>query len=151
MNPSSRNDIYLRSIIMLILSSHLYLDLFVDLYPMLLPIKTFKTLLPSPSLATWPAHLMPIYFITLNLWDERIKLCFFSLFLHFGFSWVQVSGITLWYFEHTSINSLPNTYIWITMKQQWKFLTKMKNLRELLYNSKWEDDEKTKVNRTVGR
>ena len=55
-NPIPRIDTYfLRSI--LILSSHLRLGYSNRLFPVGLPDKLLKALLPSSILATWPAHL----------------------------------------------------------------------------------------------
>ena len=74
--------------IILILSSHLRLGLPKGLFPVGLPVKNLKALLPSSILATCPAHLYLIDLITLTILGERYKLCSFSLWslLHSPFS-----------------------------------------------------------------
>ena len=63
--------IYPRSI--LILSSHLRLGLPKGLFPVGLPFKILKALLPSSILATCPAHLNLLDLITLTILGERYK------------------------------------------------------------------------------
>ena len=58
----------------LILSSHLRLGLPKGLFPVVLPVKILKVLVPSFILATCPAHLNLLDFITLTLLGERYKL-----------------------------------------------------------------------------
>ena len=64
--------IYLRFFI--ILSSHLRLGLPKGLFPVGLPVKIFKALLPSSILVTCPAHLNLLDLITLTILGERYKL-----------------------------------------------------------------------------
>ena len=61
--------IYLRPI--LILSSHLRLGLPKGLFPVSLPVKTLKVLLPSSILVTCPARLNLLDLITLTILGER--------------------------------------------------------------------------------
>ena len=58
------------------------------LFPAGLPVNILKALLPSSILATWPAHLNILDFITLIILGERYKLWSSSLssLLHFPFS-----------------------------------------------------------------
>ena len=58
----------------LILSSHLRLGLPKGLFPVGLPVKILKALLPSSILATCPAHLNLRDLITLTILGERYKL-----------------------------------------------------------------------------
>ena len=58
----------------LILSSHLRLGLPNGLFPVDVPVKILKTLLPSSLLATCPAHLNLLDLITLTILGERYKL-----------------------------------------------------------------------------
>ena len=57
-----------------ILSSHLRLGLPKGLFPVGLPVKIFKALLPSSTLATCPAHLNLLDLITLTILGERYRL-----------------------------------------------------------------------------
>ena len=84
--------IYLKSI--LILSSHLYLDLSNGPLPVGLPVIILKALLPSSILATWPAHLNLLDLIILTILGERYKLWSSSLWslLHSPYiSWIKTS------------------------------------------------------------
>ena len=65
-------SISLRSI--LILSSHLHLGFPNGVFPVSLPGKILKALLPSSILATWSACLNFLYLITLTILCERYKL-----------------------------------------------------------------------------
>ena len=58
----------------LILSSHQILGLSKGLFPVGLPVKILKALLPSSILATCPAHLNLLDLITLTILSERYKL-----------------------------------------------------------------------------
>jgi hypothetical protein len=58
----------------LILSSHLRLGLHKGFFPVGLPVKILKALLPSSILATCPAHLHLLHLITLTILGERYKL-----------------------------------------------------------------------------
>ena len=58
----------------LILSSHLCLSLPKGIFPVGLPVKILKALLPSSILATCPVHLNLLDFITLTILGERYKL-----------------------------------------------------------------------------
>ena len=58
----------------LILSSHLRIGLPKGLFPVGLPVKILKALLPSSILATCPAYLNLLDLITLTLLGERYKL-----------------------------------------------------------------------------
>ena len=58
----------------LILSSYLRLGFPKGLFPVGLPVKILKALLPSSILATYPAHLNLIDLITLTILGERYKL-----------------------------------------------------------------------------
>ena len=62
---------YLRSI--LILSSHLRLGLPKGLFPVGLPVKILKAVLPSSILVTWPTHLSLLNLITLTILGVRYK------------------------------------------------------------------------------
>jgi len=62
----------LRSI--LILSSHLHLDLPSGLFPLGFPSKTLYAFLISPMRATCPTHLTVLGFITLIIFGEAYKL-----------------------------------------------------------------------------
>jgi hypothetical protein len=64
--------ISLRSI--LILSSYLGLGLPKVLFPAGVPVKIFKLLIPSSSLATLPAHLSLLDLIILTILGERYTL-----------------------------------------------------------------------------
>jgi len=64
--------IFSRSI--LILSSHLRQGLPKGLFPVDLPVKILKALLPSYILDTCPAHLNLLDLITLTVLSERYKL-----------------------------------------------------------------------------
>ena len=44
------------------------------LFPVDLPVKMLKALLPPSILATWPVHLNPLDLITLTIWGERYRL-----------------------------------------------------------------------------
>ena len=57
----------------LILSSHLRLALPKGLFPVGLPVKSFKALVPSSILATCPAHLNLLDLIILTISGERAK------------------------------------------------------------------------------
>ena len=72
-NPIPRIDSYFFKVI-LILSSHLRLDLPKGLFRVGLPVKILKDLLPSSILATCPAHLNLLDLITLTILGERYKL-----------------------------------------------------------------------------
>ena len=52
----------------LILSSHLYLDLPNDLFPSIFPTKILYAPLLSPMRATCPGHLILLYLITRKYW-----------------------------------------------------------------------------------
>jgi hypothetical protein len=65
-------SIFSRSI--LILSSHLLLSLYKGLFPVGLPVKIFKALLPSSILGTCPTYLNLLDLITLTKLGERYKL-----------------------------------------------------------------------------
>jgi hypothetical protein len=69
-NPIPRT--YLKSI--LIFSSHMYLDLPEVLFPVGLPVKILKALLPSSILATCSAHLNVPDLFTLTIIHEWYKL-----------------------------------------------------------------------------
>ena len=69
-NSPALIPIFLRSI--LILSSRLRLP--KGLFPVGLPVKILKALLPSYILATCPAHLNLLDLITLTILGERYKL-----------------------------------------------------------------------------
>ena len=58
----------------LIFSSHLCLGLPKDLFPIGLPVKILKALLPSSILVTWPAYLNFLGLIALTILGERYKL-----------------------------------------------------------------------------
>ena len=62
-----------------ILSSYLRLGFPKGFFPVDLPVKILKALLPSSILPTWPAHLNPLYLITLTILGKRYKLCSSSL------------------------------------------------------------------------
>ena len=64
--------ISLRSV--LILSSHLCLGLPKGLFPVGLPVKILKALLPSSILATFPVHLNLLDIIIQTILGERYKL-----------------------------------------------------------------------------
>ena len=72
----------------LILSSHLCLGLPKSLFPVGVPVKILKALLPSSILAIWPAHLNLPDLITQRMLGERCQLWSSSLWslLHFPFS-----------------------------------------------------------------
>ena len=55
-------------------SSYWYLGFPKSLFPVGLPVKMLKALLPSSILATWPAHFNLLDLITLNILGERYKL-----------------------------------------------------------------------------
>ena len=78
--------IYLRSI--LILCSHIRLGLPKGLFPVVVPVKIFKKLLPPSILATWPSYLNLLDLLSLTMLGERYKLrssSFWSL-LHSPFT-----------------------------------------------------------------
>ena len=85
--------IFLRYIV--ILSSHLCLGLPQGLFPVCVPAKILKVLLPSSILATWPVLINFLDLITLTILGERYKLWSFSLFslLHSPFSLLLVPNI----------------------------------------------------------
>jgi hypothetical protein len=58
----------------LILSSHLRLGLPKDLFPVGLPVKILKAILPSSILATCPAYHNLLDLITLTILGEQYKL-----------------------------------------------------------------------------
>ena len=68
--PNKRNS-SISSRFILILSSHLCLGLPKGLFPVGLHVKIFKALLPSPIMATCPAHLNLLDLITLTILGER--------------------------------------------------------------------------------
>ena len=72
----------------LILSSHIRIDLPKGIFPVGLPIKILKALLPSSILATCPAHLSLLDLITLTILGERYEQWSSSLWslLHSPFS-----------------------------------------------------------------
>ena len=72
----------------LILSSHLRLCVPKGLFPVCLPVKILKELLPTSILATYPAHLCLLDLITLTILGERYTLWSSSLWslLHSPFS-----------------------------------------------------------------
>ena len=77
----------------LILSSHLRLNLPKGVFPVCLPVKILKALLPSSIWTKCPAHLNLLDVITLTILGERYKLWSSSLWslLHSPFSsWVQI-------------------------------------------------------------
>ena len=89
--------IYLRSII--ILSSHLRLSLPKGFFPVGLPVKILKALLPSSNLATWPAHLNLLDLIYKN---NEIESLIVTVFL----AKLEVVYCVL-------MSEVPkNTYIW---------------------------------------
>jgi hypothetical protein len=59
---------------MLILFSHLCLGLPKCLFPVDLPIKILKALLPSSIMTICPANLNLLYFITLAILGQQYKL-----------------------------------------------------------------------------
>ena len=66
-NPIPRIDIYF-------FQAHSHIVLPKDLFPVDLPVKILKALLPSSILATCPAHLNLLDLITLTILGERYKL-----------------------------------------------------------------------------
>ena len=72
-NPIPHFDTYFFKIL-LILSSHIRLGLPKGLFPVGLPVKILKTLLPSSILATCPVHLNLVDLTTLTMLGERYKL-----------------------------------------------------------------------------
>ena len=90
--------ISLRSI--LILSSHLRLGLHNDPFPVGLPVKILKALLPFSILATCPAHLNLLDLFTLTILGERYKppeLPHYGIFssLRFDPPWAQIFASVL--------------------------------------------------------
>ena len=71
-NAGIHNLYFLKSI--LILSSHLRLGLPKGLFPIGVPVKILKALLPSSILVILPAHLSFLNLITLPILGERYKL-----------------------------------------------------------------------------
>ena len=79
----------------LILSSHQRLDLPKGIFPVGVPVKILKELLPSSILATRPAHFNLLYLITLAILSERYKLhkvphCGALSTRHSHPSWLQI-------------------------------------------------------------
>ena len=72
-NPTTRIDTYLFKVHSNIVFPST-LGLPKGLFPVGLPVKILKDLLPSPILATCPAHLNLLDLITLTILGERYKL-----------------------------------------------------------------------------
>ena len=64
-----------------ILSSKLRLSIPKGLFPVGLPVKILKALIPSTILSTWPAHLNFLDLISLTILGERYKLWVFYIAL----------------------------------------------------------------------
>ena len=76
--------ISLRSI--LVMSSHLRLGLPKGIFPIGLPVKILKAVLPSSILATWPAHLNLLDLITLTaVWSRHELWVCFQLIILFEY------------------------------------------------------------------
>ena len=87
-NPIPHIDIYISLRYILILFSHLHLSLPKHLFPVGVPVKILKTLLPYSTLATWPSHFNHLDLIIMTVLGERYKLCSSSLWsiLHSPFT-----------------------------------------------------------------
>ena len=83
----------LRSV--LIMSSNLRLGIPKGLFPVSLPVKILKALLPSPILTTWPSHNLLHLINPLIIWGERYKLWNLSLWslLHSLFAHIFATGL----------------------------------------------------------
>ena len=115
----------------LILSSHLRLDLPKSLFPEGLRVKILKALLPSSILATWPAHLNLLDLITLTILDERCKLWSSSLksLLHSPFSSFLGANarLRILFLNSLSLHSTLNvrdhvSQLYITTLKPWQFI-----------------------------
>ena len=97
-----------RSII--IQTSHLRRGLPKGLFPVGLPVKILKALLPSSILATCPAHLNLLDLITLTILGEWCKLwssSFWSL-LHFPFSSLFGPNVRLRILFSSTLSAVPH-------------------------------------------
>ena len=101
------------------LSSHLWLGLPKGLFPVGLPVKILKALLPSSILVACPAHLKLLDIITLTILAERYKIWSSSLWslLHSPFSSrvpsvsTRSPDINLWIFAHGAIWTIGLSYM----------------------------------------
>ena len=108
-NPITR-IIPISSRSILILSSHLRVSLPKGLFPVGLPVKILKALLPSSILATCPAHLNLLDLITLTILGERYKLLSSSLWslLHSPFAFLLGPNIRLRMFSNIRLRMFSN-------------------------------------------
>ena len=106
----------------LILSSHLRLGLPKDLFPLGLPVKILKVVVPSSNLATWPTHLNLLDLITLTTLGERYKLRSSSLWSLLGLPFasllfpnirprIMFSNTLSLHFSLNTRNHVPQPYI----------------------------------------
>ena len=90
-SPIPRTDIYLIKINSNVVLTSMPRSSYIYLFPVGLPVKILKSLLPSSILPKWPVHLNLLDIITLNGTNYEVLHCGACSTPHSYHSWDQVS------------------------------------------------------------